>query len=339
MAAMSIDPAALPKAELHLHIEGTLEPDLMFALARRNGVSLPYPDVDSVRRAYVFGDLQSFLDIYYRACSVLVAEQDFYELTIAYLQRARANGVRHAEIFFDPQTHTARGIGIGTVIEGITRALREGEQLGVSSRLIMCFLRHLSEQDAMETLEASLPHRDAIAAVGLDSSEAGNPPEKFARVFARAREHGLGAVAHAGEEGPPDYVWQALDVLGVQRIDHGVRSVEDPRLVGRLAADRVPLTTCPLSNLKLRVVDSLEQHPLGRMLEGGLLVTVNSDDPAYFGGYVADNLTAVQRALALSDDDLIELARHSFEASFLDPAAKAERLAEIDAYVASARHA
>ena len=328
-----IDFVKLPKAELHLHIEGTLEPELMFALAMRNGIRLPYSDVESVKRAYVFSDLQSFLDIYYAACAVLIEEQDFYELTLAYLRRAQMDGVRHAEIFFDPQTHTARGVEFATVVNGITRALAEGRQLGISSCLIMCFLRHLPEQDAMATLEQSLPYGELITGVGLDSSEVGNPPEKFRRVFERAIELGFRVVAHAGEEGPPEYIWQALDLLGAERIDHGVRCIEDPRLVDRLVTERVPLTVCPLSNVKLRVFERLEQHPLAVMLEHGLCVTVNSDDPAYFGGYVGENYSAVRRALPLDDDALVRLARHSFEASFLDERAKTACLAELDAYV------
>lgn len=256
----------------------------MFELAVRNGVRLPYADVESAKRAYVFSDLQSFLDVYYAACAVLIEEQDFYDLTVAYLKRARADGVRHAEIFFDPQTHTARGVEFGTVIAGIARALAEGPRLGISSRLIMCFLRHLSAAEAIETLEQSLPYAELITAVGLDSGEVGNPPSKFKEVFERARAHGFRAVAHAGEEGPPEYIWEALDLLGAERIDHGVRCVEDPRLVDRLAADRVPLTVCPLSNVRLRVYEKLEQHPLGQMLELGLCASANSDDPAYFGG-------------------------------------------------------
>ena len=328
-----IDFVKLPKAELHLHIEGTLEPELMFALAMRNGTRLPYSDVESVKRAYVFSDLQSFLDIYYAACAVLIEEQDFYELTMAYLRRARMDGVRHAEIFFDPQTHTARGVEFATVVNGITRALTEGRQLGISSCLIMCFLRHLPERDAMATLEQSLPHVELITGVGLDSSEVGNPPEKFRRVFERAIELGFRVVAHAGEEGPPEYIWQALDLLGAERIDHGVRCIEDPRLVDRLVTEQVPLTVCPLSNVRLRVFERLEQHPLAVMLEHGLCVTVNSDDPAYFGGYVGENYSAVRRALPLDDDAVVKLARHSFEASFLDERAKTACLAELDAYV------
>ncbi len=331
-----IDFAALPKAELHLHIEGTLEPELMFALARRNRVRLPYADVESVRDAYVFADLQSFLDIYYQACSVLRGEEDFYELTRAYLERARAEGVRHAEIFFDPQTHTARGVGFDAVVLGISRALREGEALGISSRLIMCFLRDLPAQSALVTLEQAAPYQHLITGVGLDSAEVGHPPIKFAEVYREALAAGFRVVAHAGEEGPPDYIWQALDVLGVERVDHGVRCLEDPRLVERLVTDRVPLTVCPLSNTRLRVVDTIDHHPLGRMLERGLRATVNSDDPAYFGGYITENFAAVTSALRLSTDTLVQLARNSFEASFLDDQAKAGHLAEIDAVARSA---
>ncbi len=332
-----IDPITLPKAELHLHIEGTLEPELMLELATRNRIPVPYADVESVKAAYVFGDLQSFLDIYYQACSVLIEESDFYDLTMAYLRRAIADGVRHAEIFFDPQTHTMRGIDLGTVVLGISRALADGERLGITSRLILCFLRHLSEDEAMDTLEQSLTYGELITGVGLDSSEVGHPPEKFRRVFRRATRLGWRAVAHAGEEGPPDYIWQALDLLGAERIDHGVRCLEDPRLVERLAAEQIPLTVCPLSNVKLRVFDELGQHPLARMLERGLCATVSSDDPAYFGGYVAENFSAVQSALGLGDEALVKLARNSFAASFLEDAAKARYLAEIDAYVSASR--
>jgi adenosine deaminase len=328
-----IDPLTLPKAELHLHIEGTLEPELMFELARRNGVRLPYPDADAVRRAYSFSNLQSFLDIYYRACSVLVHERDFYELTTAYLARAREEGVRHVEVFFDPQTHTARGVKLETVVRGIGEALTEARQRGMTSHLIMCFLRDLSADDAMVTLEQALAHRDVIFGVGLDSAEVGHPPEKFREVFERATSAGFRAVAHAGEEGPPEYIWQALDVLGAERIDHGVRCLEDRSLVRRLEADRIPLTVCPFSNVKLRVVDTLEQHPLATMLEHGLCATVNSDDPAYFGGYVGENLAGVAKALQLDDDTLVQLARNSFEASFLDDAERARHLAEVNAAV------
>jgi adenosine deaminase len=325
-----VDPLTLPKAELHLHIEGTLEPELMFELARRNGIALPYPDAEAVRRAYSFTNLQSFLDVYYQACSVLIHDRDFYELTAAYLARARDQGVRHAEIFFDPQTHTARGVRLEAVVGGIARALAEAEQRGMTSHLIMCFLRDLSADDAMATLEQALAHRDVIFGVGLDSAEVGHPPEKFREVFARALEAGFRAVAHAGEEGPPEYIWQALDVLGAERIDHGVRCLEDRSLVHRLGADRIPLTVCPFSNVKLRVVDRLEQHPLATMLEHGLCATVNSDDPAYFGGYVGENLAGVARALGLDDGALLQLARNSFEASFLDDATRARHLAELD---------
>jgi adenosine deaminase len=302
----------------------------MFALAKRNRVDLPYRDVESVKRAYVFSDLQSFLDIYYAACAVLITEQDFYDLTRAYLERARAQGVRHAEIFFDPQTHTARGVPFETVLGGISRALEEGRASGLSSSLIMCFVRHLPERDAMATLEQALAHRELLAGVGLDSSEVGNPPVNFREVFALARELGLHVVAHAGEEGPPDYIWQALDELGVERIDHGVRCVEDPRLVERLASERTPLTVCPLSNVRLGVYQRLEQHPLATMLQSGLCVTVNSDDPAYFGGYVGENLRAVRDALALDDAAVIALARNSFAASFLDEPTKRAHLAVLD---------
>src|ERR1700759_5536156 len=328
-----IDPLTLPKAELHLHIEGTLEPELMFELAQRNGVQVPYPDAEAVRRAYSFSNLQSFLDVYYRACSVLIHERDFYELTTAYLARARSQGVRHVEIFFDPQTHTDRGVRFETVVGGIARALTEARRKGITSHLIMCFLRDLPVDDAMATLEQSLGHRDVIFGVGLDSAESDNPPRKFRDVFERAITAGFRAVAHAGEEGPPDYIWQALDLLGAERIDHGVRCLEDRRLVERLEADRIPLTVCPFSNVKLRVVDTLEQHPLAQMLEHGLCATVNSDDPAYFGGYVGENLAGVAQALRLDDATIIALARNSFEASFLDDATRARLLAELDAAV------
>jgi adenosine deaminase len=302
----------------------------MFELARRNGVKLPYADAEAVRRAYRFTNLQSFLDVYYQACSVLIHERDFYELTTAYLVRARAQGVRHVEVFFDPQTHTARGVPFETVVGGIGRALTDARQLGITSQLIMCFLRDLSAQDAMATLDLALAHKDAIFGVGLDSAEVGHPPQKFREVFERAIDAGFRAVAHAGEEGPPDYIWQALDVLGAERIDHGVRCLEDRRLVQRLEADRIPLTVCPFSNVKLRVVDTLEQHPLATMLEHGLCATVNSDDPAYFGGYVGDNLAGVATALQLDDTALAQLARNSFEASFLDDTTRARHLAELD---------
>jgi adenine deaminase len=324
----------LPKAELHLHIEGTLEPDLAFSMARRNHVDLPHEDEDALRAAYVFDDLQSFLDVYYAACSVLVTERDFYDLTWAYLLRAAGQGVRHAEIFFDPQTHTDRGVAFGTVVQGITRALEDGErQLRVTSRLIMCFLRHLSAESAMATLEAALPYRDAIVAVGLDSGEAGNPPEKFCSAFDRARSEGFLAVAHAGEEGPPEYIWQALDLLQVCRVDHGVRCTEDDRLVDRLVAEQTPLTVCPFSNVKLRVFPELSDHNFRELFERGLLVTINSDDPAYFGGYIADNYIGTAAALGLTAEQMIQVARNSFVASFLPVAELQQHLDAIDAFV------
>jgi adenine deaminase len=323
--------AALPKAELHLHIEGTLEPELMFELARRNDVDLPFPDVDAVRRAYVFEDLQSFLDIYYAGCDVLRNEQDFYDLTSAYLQRAVADGVRHAEIFFDPQTHTRRGLRFATVVDGITQALVDAERdRGVTSRLIMCFLRDLDADDAMKTLDAALAHRDAISGVGLDSAEVGNPPERFTAVYERARREGFFAVAHAGEEGPPEYIWQALDLLQVSRIDHGVRAIEDDALMERLVDDQVPLTVCPLSNVKLRVFDTIADHDLAQLLRRGACVSVNSDDPAYFGGYIVDNYAAAVDALSLTDDEVVQIARNSFIGSVLDDDQRAAHLAEID---------
>jgi len=325
----------LPKAELHLHIEGTLEPELMFELARRNGVQLPYASVGEVRRAYVFSDLQSFLEIYYAGCQVLVKEQDFYDLTWAYLARAAQQGVRHAEIFFDPQTHTDRGVPFETVITGIHRALEDGQsRLGVTSGLILCFLRHLSAEAAMQVLVEALPFRHWILAVGLDSSEIGHPPAKFKDVYDRAHEARLLAVAHAGEEGPPAYVWEALDVLKARRIDHGVRSVEDERLVERLVEEQIPLTVCPLSNVKLRVFPNLADHNLKKMLDRGLLVTVNSDDPAYFGGYVADNFRDSAAALGLDRDDLLTLARNSFVASFIKEEQRRAYLDDVDRFAA-----
>jgi adenine deaminase len=324
----------LPKAELHLHIEGTLEPELAFRLARKHGVTLPYADVEALRAAYQFSDLQSFLDIYYAGASVLRDSDDFYALTEAYLRKGHEQGVVHVEIFFDPQTHTERGIAFGIALEGITRALRAGrEELGISSRLILCFLRHLSAADAMQTLEEALPFKDAIAAVGLDSSEKGHPPSKFTAVFERARREGLLTVAHAGEEGPPEYIYEALDQLKVTRIDHGVRSEEDPKLLERLARERMPLTVCPLSNVKLKVFGKIDDHNIRRLLERGLCVTVNSDDPAYFGGYLLENFQAIERGLGLTREELTTLARNSFEASFLDPADKQRWYAAIDAYV------
>jgi adenosine deaminase len=324
----------LPKAELHLHIEGTLEPDLAFAMARRNQIELPYEDEATLRRAYVFEDLQSFLDVYYAACSVLVTEHDFYELTWAYLERATSQGVRHAEIFFDPQTHTDRAVPFGTVVAGITHALEDAHRdLGISSRLIMCFLRHLSVEAAMATLESALPHRDAIVAVGLDSGERGNPPGMFRDVFDRARAEGFLAVAHAGEEGPAEYIWQALDLLDARRIDHGVRCTEDDRLVDRLKADQTPLTVCPLSNVKTRVFSTLRDHNFRELLERGLLVNINSDDPAYFGGYIADNYIETAETLDLTVDQMIQVARNSFVASFLSEEERRPHLDAIEAFV------
>ena len=325
--------AGLPKAELHLHIEGSLEPELMFELAQRNAVAIPFASVEEVRAAYAFSNLQDFLDIYYQGMGVLQTEQDFFELTAAYLARAHADAVRHVEIFFDPQGHTTRGVAFETVIAGITRALDDARaRYGITSKLILCFLRHLSEAEAEATLDEALPHLDRIDGVGLDSSEVGHPPAKFERVFARARNLGLKIVAHAGEEGPPAYVHEALDVLKVDRIDHGNRSLEDPALVARLAAEGMTLTVCPLSNLKLCVVDDIADHPLKSMLDAGLKATVNSDDPSYFGGYVNANYRAVADALDLSKDELLALARNSFTGSFLGDADKARHLAAIDAY-------
>jgi adenosine deaminase len=330
---------AMPKAELHLHIEGTLEPELLFALAQRNKVNLPYASVDELRAAYDFSDLQSFLDLYYAGAAVLQTEQDFYEMTAAYITRARADRVLHAEIFFDPQTHTERGIPIATVFAGIARALREANADGFSSSMIMSFLRHLSEADAFATLEAALPLRtqyeDLWLGIGLDSAERGNPPEKFAKVFARCRELGFRLVAHAGEEGPAAYVSDALDLLHVERIDHGVRSEEDPALMQRLAREQIPLTVCPLSNLKLCVVDDMRQHNLARLLQAGLAVTVNSDDPAYFGGYMNANFIAVAEALALNKQQLVQLSRNGFKAGFLSASAKQALLQQLDDFVAA----
>ncbi|MEU6877090.1 adenosine deaminase [Streptomyces sp. NPDC046712] len=325
----------LPKAELHLHIEGTLEPELAFALAARNGVTLPYADTEELRKAYLFSDLQSFLDLYYELMAVLHTAEDFTELADAYLARAAAQGVRHAEIFFDPQAHTARGVPIGTVIEGLAGALdRAEERYGVSTRLIMCFLRDESAESAMATLEAAKPYLHRITGVGLDSAEVGHPPSKFREVYAAADALGLRKVAHAGEEGPPAYIREALDVLGVERVDHGLRCMEDPELVARLVRERVPLTLCPLSNVRLRAIDVLEDHPLESMLAAGLVATVNSDDPAYFGGYVGDTFDAVRGALGLDREQLRTLARNSFEASFLDDdeERRARYLAEVEAY-------
>lgn len=321
---------SLPKAELHLHIEGSLEPELMFALAARNGIAIPFASVDEVRQAYAFSNLQDFLDIYYQGMGVLQVDQDFFDLTMAYLERAHADMVRHVEIFFDPQGHTERGIAFGVAIEGILRALSEGEaRFGISYRLIMCFLRHLDEESALATLAEAEPWLDRIDGVGLDSSELGHPPSKFATVFARARELGLKLVAHAGEEGPPDYVWEALNILKVDRIDHGNRALEDARLVERIVAEKQTLTVCPLSNLKLCVIDEIGQSPVRRMLDLGIRATINSDDPAYFGGYINANFMAVADALDLSEDQIITLAINSFAGSFLSEGEKAEHIARI----------
>ena len=332
-----LDPfiAGLPKAELHLHIEGSLEPELMFALAARNGLSLPFASVEAVRAAYDFSNLQDFLDIYYAGASVLLTRADFHDLAMAYFERAAADNVRHAEIFFDPQTHTDRGIAFDTVMEGLVSAMAEAKtRLGLTSKLILCFLRHLPEEAAFATLAEAEPWLDQIAGVGLDSSEQGHPPSKFARVFAAAAAKGLKLVAHAGEEGPPAYVWEALNILKIDRIDHGNRSLEDETLVERIVADGLTLTVCPLSNHKLCVVSDLAQHPIKQMLDLGLKATINSDDPAYFGGYVNANLSAVTKAVGLTRDEIVTLAKNSFTGSFLTPAEIAAHLAEIDAYCA-----
>jgi len=332
-----IEIARLPKAELHVHIEGTLEPEQIFEFAERNGVALKYANEAALRAAYQFSNLQSFLDLYYQTMSVLRTERDFEELTLAYLKRAQAQNVRHAEIFFDPQAHLQRGIAFGTVIDGLWSALARSERdFGVSTKLIMCFLRDLPQHSAMETFELALPYQERSVAVGLDSAELGNPPSKFQGVFERARANGFLAVAHAGEEGPPSYVWQALDDLKVARIDHGVRAMEDPRLIERLRRTRVPLTVCPLSNLRLRVVPSLEVHPLKSMLDAGLVATVNSDDPAYFGGYAGENYVRAGEALGLCEDEMLQLARNSFQASFIDDATKAAHMAELAAVASGA---
>jgi adenine deaminase len=328
---------SLPKAELHLHIEGTLEPEMLLALGRRNGVDLPCSTAEECRAKYRFHDLQHFLDLYYEGVAVLVTEQDFYDLTTAYIRRVAADGARHVEVFFDPQSHVPRGVSFETVVGGITRALREGEaEYGVSWRLIMCFLRDRPAAEALRMLELALPHRDAIVGVGLDSAEVGHPPAEFGEVYRRAREAGFVTVAHAGEEGPPRYISDALDLLGARRIDHGVAAIQDPALMRRLADEAVPLTVCPLSNLELQVTPVLAEHPLKRLLDAGIVVTVNSDDPAYFGGYLLDNYLAVKRALGLSRDDLAQLARNSITASLLPRARKVELEAEIDEVAARA---
>jgi adenosine deaminase len=332
----AIDPALdrlirrLPKVELHLHIEGTLEPEMMFSLAAKHGMSLPHRSVDEVRAAYRFSDLQSFLDLYYAGCSVLRDRRDFYALAMAYFTRAHADGVVHAELFFDPQTHTVRGVAMEVVITGLRDAMEDAHRrYGITSELILCFLRHLSEADALATLDAALPFRGDFIGVGLDSGERGNPPGKFERVFARARGLGLRPVAHAGEEGPAGYIRDALDLLGVERIDHGVRCDEDPGLVDRLVRDQIPLTVCPLSNLKLCVVGNLADHNLAQLLRRGVAVTINSDDPAYFGGYIADNYRATAAALELTAAELVTLAENAVRASFLPATAKAALLGRI----------
>jgi adenine deaminase len=325
----------LPKAELHLHLEGSLEPELMFALAQRNGIAIPFQNIEEVRAAYSFSNLQDFLDIYYQGANVLQVSQDFYDLTWAYLTKVAADNCRHVEVFFDPQTHTDRGIDIGVVIEGIAAALADGQaKLGITSKLILCFLRHLDEEAAFATLAAAEPYLHHIFGVGLDSSEVGHPPSKFVNVFKAAADKGLKLFAHAGEEGPPAYIWEALDLLKIDRIDHGNRSLEDETLVARIVQDGLTLTVCPLSNLSLCVVHDLKTHPLKRMLDMGLKATINSDDPAYFGGYLNQNWHAIADALDLRQQDLVVLARNSFEGSYLDEASKAKHLADIEAYVA-----
>jgi adenosine deaminase len=337
-ASPAVSPAAsagpIPKAELHLHIEGTLEPELAFALAERNGITLPFGSAQELREAYSFADLQSFLDLYYQLTSVLITAEDFTDLADAYLTRAARDGVRHAEIFFDPQAHTARGVPLGAVIEGLSAALAGArEEFGITGGLILCFLRDQPAEAALATLREAEPYRPLLLAVGLDSAEVGNPPGAFREVFALAREWGLRAVAHAGEEGPAEYVSEALDQLGAERIDHGIRSMEDPELVARLVREQVPLTVCPFSNVRLRCVDTLADHPLARMLDAGLLVTVNSDDPAYFGGYVEENLAGVRTALSLTDEQVRTLAGNSFKAAFLGREERDRHLAEVAGFV------
>lgn len=323
--------AKLPKAELHLHIEGSLEPELMFKLAQRNNIKLKFSSVEEIRKAYNFHNLQSFLDIYYEGAGVLIKEQDFYDLTWEYLERCKEDNVRHTEIFFDPQTHTDRGIAFEVALNGIHAALKDGEKkLGITSHIIMCFLRHLSEEEAFKTLDMALAHKDKIIGVGLDSSEVGHPPSKFQRVFDKARAAGFKSVAHAGEEGPPEYIWEALDLLKVERIDHGVRSLEDAKLVDRLKKEQIPLTVCPYSNIKLCVFKKLEDHNLRKLLDAGLVATINADDPAYFGGYLGENFVGTQAALDLSKDELKLLAKNSFKASFIDEATKEKFYKEID---------
>jgi adenosine deaminase len=339
MADLDAFIAGLPKAELHMHIEGSLEPELMFALARRNRVEIPFKSVEEVRAAYSFSNLQDFLDIYYRGANVLLTEEDFRDLASAYFDRAAADNVRHAEIFFDPQTHTDRGVPFDTAIAGLLAGMDDAQtRHGVTSKLILCFLRHLDEDAAFATLAQAEPWLDRIEAVGLDSSELGHPPSKFARVFARAGEMGLKRVAHAGEEGPAAYVWEALDLLHVDRLDHGNRSLDDPALVRRLAEEGTTLTVCPLSNLKLCVVDSMADHPVDRMLAQGLKVTLNSDDPAYFGGYINDNYRAAAAGRSLTSDQIVQIAENSFTGSFLPPDEQQQHLAELRAYASTATH-
>lgn len=321
----------IPKAELHLHIEGSLEPELMFAMAKKNDVKIKYNSIEELRAAYDFNNLQEFLDLYYAGADVLLTEEDFYNLTMAYLKKAYEDNVVHTEIFFDPQTHTARGVEFHNVVNGIVNALEDGEkQMGISSQLIMCFLRHLDERSAMKTLDFALDHKDKIIGVGLDSSELGNPPNKFVNVFERAQKEGFLTVAHAGEEGPASYVWEAIDLLNVMRVDHGVRSIDDKKLVTELVKRQIPLTVCPLSNLKLKVVADLKDHPLKRMLDKNLMVTINSDDPSYFGGYINQNYLEVARALNLTNDDILILAKNSFQSSFLSDAQKQHFFDKVD---------
>jgi len=325
--------SGIPKAELHLHIEGTFEPELMFAIAKRNHVKLKYDTVKELRAAYNFRNLQEFLDIYYSAADVLLEEQDFYDLTWAYLEKIHSQNILHTEIFFDPQTHISRGVPFSKVISGIFGALEDGKQkLGISSKLILSILRHLSEESALETLEEALPYKSWLVAIGLDSSEKGHPPGKFERVFAKAIDEGFMTLAHAGEEGPPEYVWDALNLLQVKRIDHGNRSMEDAILIDELVKRRMPLTICPLSNLKLKVVTDMSKHPLAKMLERGMMVTVNSDDPAYFGGYLNENFMAVTSALNLSKEQITQLAKNSFEASFLNGTEKQKMIQKVELF-------
>ena len=327
----------MPKAELHVHIEGTLEPAMMMRFAHRNGIDLSFESADDIRKAYEFNGLQSFLDIYYQGATVLITEDDFYDLTFAYLRKATEQNIRHTEMFFDPQTHTARGIQFETVVRGIHRAMLDAKQkMGLTSKLIMCILRHLSAAEAMETLEMAMNFKDTITAIGLDSSELGNPPEKFAAVFNRARQWGLKTVAHAGEEGPPDYIWKALKHLHVVRIDHGITCLEDAGLVECLVNEQVPLTVCPMSNVRLKIFDHMKQHPLNKMMKLGLCVTVNSDDPAYFGGYIEENFLALQQAHGMAIDDIAKLSRNAFNASLLSLAEKEKYLNELDGFVRTA---